>query len=634
MPHIIVGTAGHIDHGKTALVKALTGIDTDRLKEEKARGITIDIGFASLALDEDTTLGFVDVPGHERFVRNMLAGVGGIDLVMLVVAADESVMPQTREHLDICSLLRIRHGVVVLTKIDAADEELAALAALEVRDLVRGTFLERAPVVHVSAHTGEGVPHLLDTLRAEAARVVPRDPSQLFRLPIDRAFTMKGFGTVVSGTLVAGHVRRDEEIELLPGDLRARVRGVQVHGAAVDEARAGQRTALNLPRLEVADVERGMVAVPPDIFTPATVLDVQLELLPSAPAPVVRRKRVRFHTGTAERMGQLALIGQERLDPGRTAMARVRLERPVFALPGDRFIVRQYSPMITIGGGEILDAHPGGRRRSRQTARETLERLASATPGDRVLALVEASPDRTATAPDLVSRLGLPLDHVGAHLHAHARAGRLVLVEDSPLIAVAAETFARMISAVMAEIEAFHAREPLLPGMPREELKSRVARNAPAAVFRAVLEQLATRRQIALVADTVQRFDRAVTLADDDLRIRNALVEQYRSLGLRAPTIDEVIADLELDRRTARHIVQLLLKERTLVKITAEVVVDAGAIDALVRDVRALRARTPTLGVKEFKDLTGLSRKFAVPLLEYLDAQRVTRRRGDGREIL
>jgi selenocysteine-specific elongation factor len=634
MPHIIVGTAGHIDHGKTALVKALTGVDTDRLKEEKTRGITIDIGFASLALDADTTLGFVDVPGHERFVRNMLAGVGGIDVVMLVVAADESVMPQTREHLDICSLLHIRRGIIVLTKIDAADPELAELSALEVHELVRGTFLEHAPVVRVSARTGEGLPHLVETLRATARQIVPRDATRIFRLPIDRAFTMKGFGTVVSGTLIAGRVRRDEEIAIVPGGRTARVRGVQVHGAPVDEACAGQRTALNVPKLEVRELERGMVAVPPDIFSPTTLLDVELELLPAAPAPVLRRKRVRFHVGTAERMGYVTLLGQDRLEPGARAVARIRLDTPVFALPGDRFIVRQYSPMTTIGGGEILDAAPRRRRRLKSGAREWLERLARASEPERILAAIDASPGQAASVPDLVGRLGLQPAQITAHLQAHAHAGHVVTVGDNPLVAVMAGTFARMTSAIVEEVTAFHARERLLPGMPREELKARVARDVPPAVFRAGLEHLVTSRRVALDQEVVQLFDRAVTLADDERRIRDLLVERYGSLGLQAPGIDEVIAGLDLDRRKARPIVQLLLKERSLVKIAAEVAVDARALDALVDGVRALKARTPTLGVKEFKELTGLSRKFAVPLLEYLDTQRVTRRRGDEREIL
>ncbi len=404
MPNIIVGTAGHIDHGKTALVKALTGIDADRLKEEKERGITIDIGFANLPIDAETTLGFIDVPGHERFVKNMLAGVGGIDIVMLVVAADESVMPQTREHLDICSLLQIKRGLTVLTKIDATDPDLVDLAEIEVHEFLKGSFLEGAPIVRVSAATGQGIAALTSVL-AELARTTPtRDATQIFRLPIDRGFTMRGFGTVVSGTLIAGRIQRDQEVELLPPQRSARVRGIQVHGAAVEEARAGQRTALNLQRVELGDIERGMVVVPPGIFTAARAFDVDLTLLPSAPGPIVRRKRIRFHVGTTEVMGYVVLLGRDTLEPGESAYAQILLEAPAFALPGDRFIVRQYSPMLTIGGGAILDAGAERHRRSDPSVVERLDRLKHATTGERELEHVREARLRGADLAALVAR--------------------------------------------------------------------------------------------------------------------------------------------------------------------------------------------------------------------------------------
>ncbi len=354
MPHIIVGTAGHIDHGKTALVKALTGIDADRLKEEKERGITIDIGFANLTLDAQTTIGFIDVPGHERFIKNMLAGVGGIDMVVLVIAADESVMPQTREHLDICSLLHIKQGLTVLTKIDNVEREMADLVEVEVREFLKGSFLERSPILRVSSLTGEGIPQLIEALRQAIGNVAPKDDTELFRLPVDRCFTMKGFGTVVTGTLIAGQVHKEDAVEIFPSQRTTRVRGIQVHGRASNEARAGQRTALNLQGVEVAEIERGMVLTVPGVFKPTSMFDCNLELLRSAPAPIEMRKRVRFHIGTAELMGYVVLLGQERLNPGESALVQIRVEEPAFALPGDRFIIRQYSPMITIGGGQIL----------------------------------------------------------------------------------------------------------------------------------------------------------------------------------------------------------------------------------------------------------------------------------------
>ena len=388
MPHIIVGTAGHIDHGKTALVKALTGIDTDRLKEEKERGITIDLGFANLPLDAETTIGFVDVPGHERFVKNMLAGVGGIDVVMLVIAADESVMPQTREHLAICELLRVKNGLTVLTKIDAVERDIADLAEIEVHEFLKGSFLASAPVLRVSAFSGEGLPALVETLRTLAAQAAPRDASRVFRLPIDRCFTMKGFGAVAAGTLISGRIGRDDEVELLPDRKPARVRGVQVHGRTVEEARAGQRTALNLQRVDLADIERGMVVTVPGVFAPSTTFDVHLELLADADRPMPVRKRIRFHVGTTEVIGYVVLLGQDVLEPGGSAYARVRLETPAFALPGDRFIIRQYSPMTTLGGGEILDAQPPRSRRSDPALLERLKIFKNGSTGERLQRMV------------------------------------------------------------------------------------------------------------------------------------------------------------------------------------------------------------------------------------------------------
>ena len=634
MAHIIVGTAGHIDHGKTALVKALTGIDADRLKEEKERGITIDIGFANLALDAETTLGFVDVPGHERFIKNMLAGAAGIDMVMLVVAADESVMPQTREHLDICSLLRVDRGVVVLTKIDAAERELADLAEMEVQELVRGTVLEGAPIVRVSSRTGEGIPRLVEILRDHARLATPRDAARLLRLPIDRAFTVKGFGTVVSGTLIAGRVGRDEEVEILPGKHAARVRGIQVHGAAVEEARAGQRTALNLQRIELAEVERGMVVAAPGAFEASRMFDVDVQLLPSAPGPIVRRKRVRFHTGTAEVIGFLVLLGQDSLEPGGSALAQVRLEAPAFALPGDRFIIRQYSPMVTLGGGEILDL-PGARhRRSDAVARTRLERLQRASLEERIVLMAEELGDSTLSAATIIARAGVPHEAARNALAATAASGRLRLLSDTPPTAVAAAVFEGAAGRVLEEVRRFHEREPLARGIAREDLKGRAARHASPVLFRAVLEHLEASRQLALDQEIVHLHDRTVTLGGEDARVLALLEDRFQALGLQAPAPDDVIATLGVPRAPARKLLQLMVRDGLLVKVNEQMMVSRAAIDRLVADVRALKSRTTTFGVREFKELTGLSRKFAVPLLEYLDSQRVTRRTGDERIIL
>lgn len=634
MPHIIVGTAGHIDHGKTALIKALTGIDADRLKEEKERGITIDIGFANLVLDADTTIGFIDVPGHERFIKNMLAGVGGIDMVMLVIAADESVMPQTREHLEICSLLHIKQGLTVLTKIDNTERDIADLVEVEVREFLKGSFLERSPILRVSSHTGEGIPQLIDTLREFSKKVEPKDAAQLFRLPVDRCFTMKGFGTVITGTLIAGRVHKDEEVEIFPTQRTTRVRGIQVHGHASKEARAGQRTALNLQGVEVADIERGMVLTAPGLFKPTSMFDCHLELLRSAPNAIEIRKRIRFHIGTAELMGYAVVLGQEKLEPGQSAFVQIRLEKPTFALPGDRFIIRQYSPMITIGGGEILDAMPEKHRRTDKAITEKLKVFKDGSVEGRLAALIEDGGMQTAELSQLAGRLGLVPVKARERLSALAKAGRIRAISENPLVVVSANVFKNAAERVAAEVQRFHKANPLVQGIGREELKARAFGDASNLLFQTVLDKLAADKKIALAQDVIHEFGRKVTLKADEERMRNQLTERFRTLGLQAPAPDELIDSLKLDRNTARKILQLMMKENAVVKISEDMIVDRAAMDKLIEDIKALKSKNPKLGVGEFKDLTGVSRKFAIPLLEYLDRQRVTRRVGDERMIL
>lgn len=385
MKSIIVGTAGHIDHGKTALVKALTGIDADRLEEEKRRGITIDLGFAHMDLPtpngETLHLGFVDVPGHERFVRNMLAGVGGIDLVLLVIAADESIKPQTREHFDILRLLGVKRGITVLTKSDAVDPETLDVVRLEVEDFLRGTFLEapKSPIIAVSSLTGSGLNDLKAAIISAAKEVQTRDSQALARLPIDRVFTMKGFGTVVTGTLISGTIHREEELEVFPTGKRVRVRGIQVHGSSADQAKAGQRTALNVAAATTEDLARGMTLGPPDTFTTTRRADVQLNLLRSAPRPLKDRARVHFHSNTLEAVAEIQLLGMKELLPGSNGFARFKFSENTLLLPEDRFIIRQFSPVLTIGGGTILDAAIVPRTRQPETFLRSLSEDEPAT---------------------------------------------------------------------------------------------------------------------------------------------------------------------------------------------------------------------------------------------------------------
>ncbi|HEX8292141.1 MAG TPA: selenocysteine-specific translation elongation factor, partial [Pyrinomonadaceae bacterium] len=486
MRSVIVGTAGHIDHGKTTLVRALTGVDADRLPEEKRRGITIDLGFAELDLG-DVRVGFVDVPGHERFVKNMLAGAHGIDLVALVIAADEGVMPQTREHFDISKLLGVRSGLVVLTKSDAVDEELLELVRLEASELVAGSFLEGAPVVAASGRTGQGLEELKGALRASALAVPERSADAVARLPVDRSFTMRGFGAVATGTLVAGEIREGEELELLPTGARARVRGLQVHGSPVREARAGQRTAVNLGGVETAGVERGMVLAPVGRLRPTQIIDARLTVLADAPRPLRTRQRVRVHHGTAEALARVAVLEESgEVAPGAAGLVQLRLESPVVALPGDRFIVRTYSPQQTFAGGVVLDAHaPKHRGRERAAARGGLAALETADRAARLAFFVGSAAERGLRREDAAARTGWRDDVLAAALAEAVGGGSVVEAEG---VYVAAEVLRRLQGAAVEETEAHHRREPLSRGLARETLRERVFTHAAPEVFRAALK--------------------------------------------------------------------------------------------------------------------------------------------------
>jgi selenocysteine-specific elongation factor len=636
MRSIIVGTAGHIDHGKTALVRALTGVDADRLPEEKRRGITIDLGFAELDLG-DVRVGFVDVPGHERFVKNMLAGAHGIDAVALVVAADEGVMPQTREHFDICSLLEIGAGLVVVTKTDTVDEELLELVRAEVEELVKGSFLEGAPVVAASARTGEGVEELKATLRAVALAAPSRSSATVARLPVDRAFTMRGFGAVVTGTLVAGEITEGSEMELLPGRARVRVRGLQVHGEGVKAARAGQRTAVNLGGVEAAAVERGMLLAPAGRLQPTQIVDAYVRVLASAPRPLRSRQRVRVHHGTAEVLARVSVLEESgEIAPGASGLAQLRLELPVAALPGERFILRSYSPQQTIAGGSVLDAHASKHRgRDRAAARGQLNALAAADDAGRLAYFVGTAGEPGLRRAGLAARTGWRDDALDAALD--AAKGRELLVEAEGVF-VGRELFERMIDAAVAEVEEFHRREPLARGMARELLRERLFARAAPEIFRAALGRAEERGRLVAERELVRSSGHSLELSPADAELRDRLEGVYREAGLEAPALEEALAKVSGGRREhARKIFQLLVTAGTLVRVREDLFFHGAALDRLVAALRDYGARHEPerlIDVAAFKELTGVSRKYAIPLLEYFDRERVTRRAGEKRIIL
>ncbi|MGA9932870.1 MAG: selenocysteine-specific translation elongation factor [Terriglobales bacterium] len=634
MKSVIVGTAGHIDHGKTALVKALTGIDADRLEEEKRRGITIDIGFAHLELPAPDgsriRLGFVDVPGHERFVRNMLAGVGGIDLVLLVIAADEGIKPQTREHFDICRLLAIRRGITVLTKSDAVDAETLEVVRLEVEDYVRGSFLDPAqsPIVAVSSLTGAGLDELRSALAQVASEVAAKNSAALARLPIDRVFSMKGFGTVVTGTLVAGTIRKsdEEELQVFPTGKRVRVRGVQVHGSPAEAAVAGQRTALNLNLggLSIEELARGMTLATADTFHSTSRVDALLSLLPSA-KPLKEGARVHFHAYTTETVAEARLYGTKQLKPGDETYAQLRFAEPILLLPGDRFIVRQFSPVMTIGGGVVLDASPATRKQRADDAIAFLNIMRHGSPAQVLAARVARR-----------GALGLSLSDVPGEMNIRreeaaklADAGGLAWCNQ---VLVAPAAFGEAKADVLEALKKFHDANPLVAGMSKEELRDRV--NLGPEVFYSVLEKLAEEKKLEVAGELVHSAGRGVVMKDEEAESKKIIEQAFASAGLKVPSLKEVLAGLKVDKTRAQKIVTLLLRDKVLIKISEELVFHQSALMDLRHKVAALKASTPKIDVARFKEMTGVSRKYAIPLLEFLDRERVTRRVGDERVIL
>jgi selenocysteine-specific elongation factor len=630
MKSVIVGTAGHIDHGKTALVKALTGIDADRLEEEKRRGITIDIGFAHLEMPlpggEILRLGFVDVPGHERFVRNMLAGMGGIDLVLLVIAADESIKPQTREHFDICRLLAVRRGIVVLTKSDLVDREALDVVRLEVEEFLRNSFLDPAhsSVVAVSSLTGAGLDDLREALAKIAVEIPARDSSALARLPIDRVFTMKGFGVVVTGTLVSGTIGKEDELEVFPAGLRVRVRGVQVHGRPSEQAVAGQRTALNLAGVTTHELARGMVLAPPSTFHVTSRLDVSLALLPSA-KPLKDRVRVHLHAYTFETIATVALYGQKQVSPGET-LAQLRLVDPTLLLPGDRFIMRQFSPVETIGGGVVLDASPHARMPGLEAFLKTL------ADGDAqsILRARIARRSHSGIAPArLIAETGWPGRVIEMHLTQPAMQAHIARIGD---LVVHLPALEELKLSIIRKVTRFHEKNPLVAGISKEELRDQV--HASSEVFAAVLGMLVGEKKLATAAENVHLPGRGVVMKDEEAESQKIIERAFASAGLKVPSLKDVLAGLKVDKARAQKIVTLLLRDKVLIKISEDLVFHRDALLDLRKRMSAEKAKSPKIDVARFKDMTGVSRKYAIPLLEYLDREHVTRRVGDERVIL
>jgi selenocysteine-specific elongation factor len=624
MRYVILGTAGHIDHGKSSLVKALTGIDPDRLKEEKERGITIDIGFADLAYpDDELTVGIVDVPGHEKLISNMLAGAGGIDMVLMVIAADEGIMPQSREHLAICDLLNIQSGLIAITKSDLVEKEWLSLVADEIGSFVKGTFLEHAPIVPVSARTGDNLDILKKEIRDRALTITPKTSGGLFRLPIDRVFTLKGFGTVVTGTAVSGMIAVDAPLDILPRGITTRVRGLHSHGKAIPKAYAGQRVAINLQGVEKEDLRRGDVAVAPSSFVPTKTLDLSLDLLKDVP-PLKNRGLVHFYTGTSETVARVILYEHEELKAGEHCFCQFRLQDPVIAMAGDRYIIRRFSPLQTLGGGEILDPAPGRRRRKDGIQDLTIYQTGQL---DQKIGLkIEKAGLTGISVPFLSGWINADRPALQQALTTLEQSGTVVRHED---ILLHVHAFELITSRVQELLRAFHKEHPLKPGMAKEEVRTHL--NIDPKLFNFLLASL---KDVIVDKDLLRLKTFKVALSGAAEAHKTRILELLAKGEFQPPTKQEMAEALKMDLKQITDILNILSKERAVVRINESTYLSVAAYDRMISLLKTFFSKKPELTVGEFRDLLNTSRKFALPFLEHLDAAKVTLRLGDVRKFL
>ncbi len=629
MKQLVLGTAGHIDHGKTSLVKALSGIDTDRLKEEKARGITIELGFAHLDLPSGQRLGIVDVPGHEKFVKNMVAGAAGIDMVALVIAADEGVMPQTREHLDICRLLGVTRGLIVLSKIDLVDDEWLELVREDVREYVAGSFLESAPLVEVSAASGQGIEELKAALDELAGRLAEQPASGPFRLPVDRVFTMRGFGTVVTGTAIGGEVALGAELAVYPHGLTAKVRGLQVHNQEVTSARRGQRTAVNLQGVEKASLERGDVLADPGVLKPSLWLDLSVNALPEMARPLKHRAPIRLHTGTAEVMGRVLLLDRDELKPGEEAYCQVRLERPLAVMAGDRYVLRSYSPVTTIAGGTIVHPHPGRHKRRQPQVIADLAALHRGTAAERVAVIARLAGLGGIAPAELPRLVSLPPKELDKLLAEMLSARSLVRIDKESGRMLASQALQELTAAAGSLLKEFHRANPLKAGMSREEFKRRLLPRGQAKLFAHLLRVMEGEGLLKVEKDLLRLPGHRVRLADDDVRLRAYLEKAYRQGGLTPPTFKEAAAGQ--DQAAVREMIALLVSQGVLIKAKEGLYFHRDALTEAEAKLVAHLKEHQRIDAATFKEMTGLSRKFLIPLLEYFDSIHLTMRVGDER---
>lgn len=631
MKHFVLGTAGHVDHGKTALIKALTGVDTDRLKEEKKRGITIELGFASLALPSGQTLGIVDVPGHEKFIKNMVSGAAGIDLVMMVIAADEGIMPQTKEHLHICSLLGISKGIVALTKTDMVEKEWLDLVQSEITEFLQGTFLEGAPVVLVSAIKQEGLTDLIKAIDTTVSKINEKTDDGIFRLPVDRVFTMKGFGTVVTGTLVSDHIKTGEEVEILPGDIAARIRGIQVHNQSVEDAWAGQRTAINLQGVEKSIIERGNVLVRPKTVWPSQRLDVFLEFLASNSKSLKNKALVRLHTGTSEIIARITLLDKDELAPGQKAFAQLVLANKDVIVSGDRFVLRSYSPITTIGGGQIIDPLPSKHKRQNEKIIAALNVLQSGSLPEKISIIMERTGFSGINLRGLNFRLGVNTKKIREALEGLLSNKKAILLDSEDTTVISAFFYNQLEELISKNLAAYHKKNPLQMGISKEQLKETLGRAISVKLFNLALRNLGKKETIVSDKDNVRLAEYQVQLAGDLDSLHNNIAMIYNDAGLTPPSLTDVVNNFKDQKAKAQSIVKLMLKDGDLIKINEELCFASGSLNKLRDDYKAMLVKDGKATPATFKELTGLSRKYIIPLMEYFDMSKLTVRVDDHR---
>lgn len=632
MQNVIVGTAGHVDHGKTCLIKALSGIETDRLKEEKKRGITIELGFANLIDTDGVHIGIIDVPGHEKFVKNMLAGIGGIDLVLLVIALDEGVMPQTVEHFEILKMLQIRQGIVVLTKSDTVDSDWADMVEEDVRELIKGSFLEQAELIRVSSYTGENI----DVLRQKIVTMAKqagkrREEKELFRLPIDRVFTMEGFGTVVTGTLIEGMCEAGEEVMVYPQERLLKIRGVQSHGQKEEKACAGQRTAINLAGIKKEELSRGEVLAYPGSLVNSTMVDATLRLFDSTQRKLKNGDRVHLSYGSAQAIGKVILLDCDVVEAGQEALVQLRFDDPICVKRNDKFIIRFYSPVETFGGGTVLNPAADKHKRGQEDVIESLKLKKTGTDMEILEQMVNEESRRFPEAEDLAAWMDLTVSEAEQMLDTLRNKKKILHLNDGSFVGKAYwEKVSELANQVLAH---FHRENPIVEGMDREELKSRLAERMhlkSGKKAEALIAELEKRKVITIQGSVVSVAGFTVSYSDEASQMMTDMENIYKKAGIEVPSTDELVGAYK-DRKQARQVLSELTKKGILVKAGTGVLMHKEHWDRALNILREHLAANPQITLGEFRDLLGTSRKYAVMLLETYDQMKITKKTGDVR---